>query len=379
MNSPPSPHESPTAPSSPSDLRVVFFSDSFPHRNGVGAYYCDLIDQLRPRVAAADLVCPDHTRWGNRSWLSVPLPGDTSQRLCLPNIPKAYHTLRQTRPHVIVAASPGPFGMTAAALARHFNVRFCFGYHTKYSTLTDLYWDPVSGALMTRFLVGLDRVFFRHSDAVFTNGRGMMASAGSMGARRIELIGTPIDPLLLDDPVPMTNGEFGPVLFVGRLAPEKNLHKIVEAARALPDTPFIIAGEGPLASMIRQADAELPNLEYVGWVNRKALLNLLDERCEVLLLPSQVEAFGTVAAEAMARQRLVVVSNRCGIIDWPELAAGVEIVDVNTPLAPKLTALSQLPYEKREEKRLLARRQCLKFVERTIDDWLKALLDVGRN
>ena len=359
------------------DLRIVFFSDSFRHRNGVGAYYCDLIEHLRPHVAAAELVCPGDTGEGKQQGLSLPLPGDPSQKLCLPGIPKACRVMKTVRPHVVVAASPGPYGLLAAALAWRFKVRFCFGYHTQYDMLTDLYWNRVFGGLARCYLAWLDRRFFRRCDAVFTNGKHMVAAAERMGARRVELIGTPIEPLLLRPPAPITDESFGPVLFVGRLALEKNLDKIFAAARALPDVPFAIAGDGPLAEEVKAADAELPNLDYVGWVDREALLQRLDERCEVLILPSQVESFGTVAAEAMARERLVVVSNRCGIIDWPELNAGLEIADVEAPLAGKLRELAEMPFEQRREKRILARNQCIRFVEKTIEDWESALFDVA--
>ncbi len=367
-------------PATPADLRVVFFSDSFRHRNGVGAYYCDLLAHLAPRVAIAELVCPGLTPYGKQKkqqGLSIPLPGDSSQKLCLPGMPKAYSLVKQIRPHVIVAASPGPYGMLAAALAWRFKTPFCFGYHTQYDQLTDIYWNRVFGALGKRYLAWLDRRFFNRSDAVFTNGRNMVQAAESMGARRIELIGTPIDPLLLKPPLPFNSHTFGPALFVGRLAPEKNIPKIIDAAKAVPNLQFIIAGDGPLAAMVKDADAELPNLDYVGWISREKLLELLDTRCELLLLPSRVESFGTVAAEAMARQRLVVVSDQCGIVDWPELASGLEIMKVDAPLTPTLENLAKLASDKRAEKRELARKRCLAFVEKTISDWHQILFDVA--
>lgn len=367
-------------PPLPEDLRIVVFSDSFRHRNGVGAYYCDLIAHLKPRVDAVELICPGQTPYGKKrsqQGLSLPLPGDRSQKLCLPGVPKACGVVRRLRPHVIIAASPGPYGMLAATLAWWYKIPFCFGYHTQYDQLTHLYWNRVFGTIGKRYLAWLDRRFFRRSDAVFTNGKNMVETAEAMRARRIELIGTPIDPALLGDPVPVEHDQFGPALFVGRLAPEKNIPKILDAAKALPHIPFVIAGDGPLTRQVKKAADELPNLDYVGWVDRPTLLNLLDQRCEALLLPSQVESFGTVAAEAMARQRLVLVSNQCGITDWPELAQGLEIMDVDEPLAPVLEKLANTPPEQRREKRRIARRQCLEFVENTIVNWQQILFDVA--
>lgn len=361
----------------PEDLRIAFFADAFHHRNGVGAYYCDLIAYLASRVAEAELVCPGKNEAGREQGLSLPLPGDRSQKLCLPSIPKAWRLVKRMRPHVIVAASPGPYGILAAVLAWHCKVRFCFGYHTQYGALASLYWNRVFGPLAQLYLAWLDRRFFRRSDAVFTNGTHMARTAEELGARRVKLIGTPIDPLLLKPPVPLAETSFGPVLFVGRLAPEKNITKIIEAARALPDVSFIIAGDGPLARQVQEVANERPNVEYLGWVDREALLKLLDERCEVLVLPSQVEAFGTVAGEAMARERLALVSNRCGIVDWPELAEGLEVFDADASLVPKLRELAALPHQARDAKRIRARQQCDAFVKKTVRDWKETLFDVA--
>ena len=38
------------------DLRVAFFSDSLPERNGTGAYYHDLLAHLAPRVGAVEVI-----------------------------------------------------------------------------------------------------------------------------------------------------------------------------------------------------------------------------------------------------------------------------------------------------------------------------------
>jgi glycosyltransferase involved in cell wall biosynthesis len=186
-----------------------------------------------------------------------------------------------------------------------------------------------------------------------------------------------VDPLLLEPEVPVSESALGSVMFVGRLAAEKNLEKLLEAARGLPETPFVIAGDGPQAELVKQAEAELPNLDYVGWIDPATLRTMLDERCEILVLPSRVEAFGTVAAEAMARARLPLVSDRCGIVDWPELAAGLEVFDAGRSLTPKLRELTQLPVEVRREKRARARAKCLAFVERTVGDWRDTLFEAA--
>jgi len=59
-------------------VAVAFVSDSMPERNGVGAYYADLIAQLDPARIEARFLCPGgDTRGG----LHFPLPGDATQQI----------------------------------------------------------------------------------------------------------------------------------------------------------------------------------------------------------------------------------------------------------------------------------------------------------
>lgn len=354
------------------EVRMVVFSDAFQHRNGVGAYYCDLLDQLASRVAHAVLVCPGTTPEGKPQGLSIPLPGDRTQKLCLPGLSKAVRTMRTARPNVVVLATPGPYGILGLLLALFFGVRVCVGYHTQFDKLASMYWSRVSGWVGARYLAMLDRAFFRLGRVVVTNSGPMRDCANRMGARDARLVGTPLEPRLLSPPVARASQDFGPVLFVGRLAPEKNLEAVVAAARALPDTSFVIAGHGPLTEYVQAAAAELDNIDYRGWLNRPALLEVLNE-CETLVVPSHVESFGTVAMEAMARQRIVVVSEHCGIRDWPELAPGLETIRGSETLTDTLRRILAWTAEARAERARRARVCAERFNESTIEQWLEVL------
>jgi glycosyltransferase involved in cell wall biosynthesis len=86
------------------------------------------------------------------------------------------------------------------------------------------------------------------------------------------------------------------VLFAGKFEPRKGVFDVLEAARALPDLRFRMAGWGPAEAAIRRAAP--PNLEIV----ERTGAALYDElaRARVFLFPSRAETFGIVLAEAMA-------------------------------------------------------------------------------
>jgi glycosyltransferase involved in cell wall biosynthesis len=57
--------------------------------------------------------------------------------------------------------------------------------------------------------------------------------------------------------------EGGQILYAGRLAAEKGLATLVEAARRLPRVPFVIAGDGPLGGWLRASAPS--NVQLVGF------------------------------------------------------------------------------------------------------------------
>ncbi|MEX2365774.1 MAG: hypothetical protein WD601_04165, partial [Pseudohongiellaceae bacterium] len=72
----------------PGELKIVVLSDAAPSRNGVGAYYQDLVEQLSSKVGQIKMVSPVIRDGKWHGGLVLPLPGDKTQKLCLPNILK---------------------------------------------------------------------------------------------------------------------------------------------------------------------------------------------------------------------------------------------------------------------------------------------------
>ena len=103
------------------------------------------------------------------------------------------------------------------------------------------------------------------------------------------------------------------VLYVGRLAPEKNLECLVRAAAALPeDAVLVIAGSGSLGPELQDLAVRLKvSAIFTGWLEGERLAawyNLAD----VFVLPSLVEPFGAVVNDALAAGCFCLVSGRCG-------------------------------------------------------------------
>lgn len=353
-------------------LRIAIVSDAAPERNGVGTYYRDLMEHLAPRVEQVSIICPQNGDAPVNHWLRFPLPGDATQRLGVPSPLQLYRRLRALKPDVVIIATPGPYGLMGAQFARRHAGRLVFGLHTHYEALSGLYWGSVLAGVNRWYLSSINRRLVRQSHHVVANAPAMCELALKMGATRTSLVGTLLPVAFLEHPAPPLGEHLEQVLFVGRLAAEKRVNTIIEAARRHPAMRFRIAGDGPQRRSVEAAADQLPNLQYLGWQNRDGVRRALDES-DLLVLPSQVEAFGTVALEALARGRLTLVSSGCGISQWPELGQCLDRISDNEQPADALARIAEEPAQQRQARADRARAAARASVEAALQAWLQVL------
>lgn len=145
--------------------------------------------------------------------------------------------------------------------------------------------------------------------------------AGGLPAGRIHinggLVGAPVD----DGVAAPVAGESGSraFLFVGRLATEKGVDRLLDAWQLLPE-PFHlrIIGAGPLEGRVRAAAAADPRITWLGERSPTQVMSAMREAW-ALVFPSQCyENYPAVLAEAQAAG-LPVIASRLG--------SGAEIVD----------------------------------------------------
>jgi glycosyltransferase involved in cell wall biosynthesis len=352
--------------------RVVMVSDAIAGRNGVGTYYEDLAADLGDHLHVVELLCPGRPEAEAVRGPALPLPGDPTQRLYLPRPFALRGRLRALAPDVVIVATPGPYGLAGMRTARRLAVPICAGYHTRYDALTDLYWGRAARWASRHVLRGLNRVLFRASARVVANSEEMRVRAHDDGADAVERVGTPLGRTFVETPVLPPSGELCAVCYAGRLAREKGIEEVLAAARELPGIRFDIAGDGPMRPPVERAAAQLPNVRYRGWLSREDVRERIDA-AGLLLLPSAVEAFGTIALEAMVRARPVLISEGCGLLEWPELSEGAYTVRSAESLSQALARVAAEPAAARREVARRARSRALAFAGRTTRQWLTLL------
>jgi len=357
-------------------LKVLAISDAAPSRNGAGSYYHDLAELLASHVEHIELYSPtidENGKW--HAGLLLPLPGDNTQKLCLPNIFGLNRLFNQINPDVILIATPGVYGLCGAFLAKQKKIPFLLGMHTSFEQLTELYWpDSYRGKIVEK-IFNLSNAFLLNStQSVLVNAQPILEEAIKMGAPDVKLIGTPISSeFIKDEPVPF-KGKLENILFAGRFAKEKNIEELLETAKKMPHLVFNFAGDGPLRQNVEEASRSLPNVNYLGWLSRNKLQQAID-RNDALVLASHFETFGTIALEAMARERLVVVSKGCGITKWPILRSGLKLIDEIRGLESALKDLLILTQEERIALAKNARNVALQLNEQVLENWSQILAE----
>ncbi|MCG2634103.1 MAG: glycosyltransferase [Gammaproteobacteria bacterium] len=362
-------------PTGADSLRIAILSDAGSERNGVGAYYYDLVAQLQGQVAVIELIGPGVADgvWDGR--LSMGLPGDSTQRLILPPLRKINRALQRLNPQVIVVPTPGPYGLLGWWYARRHRARLIMGLHTHFESLAELYWNRVLGGVNRAYFNFSNGLLLKEAALVLANSEHMVETAREMGARDIELIGTPLPTEFVEKPLPPSDGSIIRVLFAGRLAAEKNVEHVLEAAERLPHLEFSIAGDGPLRARVEEKARALRNLRVLGWLNRGDMLEVMDA-CDVLVLPSSVETFGTIALEAMVRGRVALVSLGCGIVEWDSLNPGLCTIEPGESVTTALQRLFALSAAERLGIGRTARAAAVELNQWNLQRWLEVLLAV---
>jgi glycosyltransferase involved in cell wall biosynthesis len=347
-------------------LRVAFFSDAFAERNGTGAYYHDLLPQLGERMRSVRIFQPAND--GRRPLLSIPMPGDSGQRLVTPAARSIRRECDRMDPEVIVVVTPGLYGLLGVWEAHRRGIPLLAAFHTDFEELARMYWNPVARFFVNLVLRSANRIVCRASRCVLINNGRLRADVERLGARSVEVIGTPLAPEFLQRPLRPMSPCLERVCFAGRLAPEKNVDCVIAAARRVPDIEFVIAGDGPLRQTLERDAADCPNVRFTGWLKRSELIDLLDS-ASLLLLPSSFETFGSVALEAMARGRPALVTTQAGIHTWPDLQAGLFSIRAPGELTERLVELLRIDERQWRERATAARRAAEALNDRTLAHW----------
>jgi 1,2-diacylglycerol 3-alpha-glucosyltransferase len=251
---------------------------------------------------------------------SLPLPSRTPYRLTLPLVSRRNVNNVIKRLSLVHLHSPFVTGWTGLRYARRYGMPAVFTYHTQLEAYAHYVpFEPNA----TRFAATqLTRTFANLVDAVIVPTQAMMRHLRKLGVDvRIEVVPSGIDLVHFgagkrDATLRARLGVRRAgrlVLFVSRLAREKNidllLHAFAEASDM--DMRLAVAGDGPLREELQKLAVELGVAErtrFLGAISRDRLPDLYAS-ADAFVFPSTTETQGLVQAEALAAGAFVIAAD----------------------------------------------------------------------
>ena len=290
-------------------MRYAIVTETYPPEvNGVALTVQSLERGLRARGHAVSVARPRQAgaaaEAGETLVRSVPLPRYPGLRAGLPATRRLLSAWSAARPDAVYVATEGPLGWSALRAARRLRIPAATGFHTRFDEYMRDYGLPWLEPVALRWM----RHFHNGAAATLVPTRELKAFLDGAGFRRVRLLPRAVDTALFDPArrdgawrAGLGTGGHAPlVLYVGRIAAEKNLALAVRAFRALqarrPDARYVWVGDGPLLEPLRR---ENPDFLFLG-VRRGEALARLFASADLFLFPSRTETFGNVTLEAMA-------------------------------------------------------------------------------
>jgi len=302
-------------------LRVAVVTETYPPEvNGVARTVGLMADALHARGHDVRLIRPRQREeappgLGPRERLVVGFPIPFYRHLQIGIAPPGLlrKEWTQWRPDVVQVITEGPLGWAAVSTARRLAIPICSDFHTNFHSYSRHYGLGVFANVVSRYL----RALHNRTECTLVPTAEMQAGLEGLGFERVKVVGRGVDSFLFSPARRSTRlratwgcrGNERVVLYVGRLAPEKNLGLFVEAAVAMravdPDLRVVLVGDGPQAPELR---ARHPDFVFAGMRTGKDLSEHYAS-ADIFLFPSITETFGNVTLEAIASGLAVIAYN----------------------------------------------------------------------
>ncbi|TXR32412.1 glycosyltransferase family 1 protein [Ectopseudomonas mendocina] len=263
-------------------MRILIVSDAWaPQVNGVVTSLAALVGELRGLGHQVKLLSPADFR-------VVPCP-------TYPEIPLVWDlwrvgaAIRDFRPDCVHLATEGPLGWAARGWLVRRGLAFSTAIHTRFPEYVSTRWPWIAPRWGYAFL----RAFHRPSQAVLVTTERLRAEFAGWNLRRLQLWRKGVDTRLFCPDQSRPRPLHPVFLFVGRIAPEKNLQAFLELD--LPGEKHVV-GDGPQREMLQR---QYPQVRFLGYRHGQALAEAY-RAASVLVFPSRTDTYGLVMLEALA-------------------------------------------------------------------------------
>ncbi|HUW50068.1 MAG TPA: glycosyltransferase family 1 protein [Sulfuricella sp.] len=304
-------------------LRVAVVTETYPPEiNGVALTIRHMVNALcrqghrvqliRPRQRQEDALAAEP----NLEQLllrGVAIPRYQNLQMGLPAGSALKHEWNANRPDVVHIVTEGPLGWSALAVASKLKIPVTSDFHTNFHSYTRHY----GAGWLSRPIGAYLRHFHNRTRLTLVPDEHLRYELESQGYKNLAVVGRGVDIGLFNPErrdVELRRswgvGEQDLVaVYVGRLAPEKNLGVVIDAYNALrarqPSAKLVWVGDGPERKILQNRN---PAHIFAGMRTGDDLAAHYAS-ADVFLFPSLTETFGNVTLEAMASGLAVVAYN----------------------------------------------------------------------
>jgi glycosyltransferase involved in cell wall biosynthesis len=300
-------------------MRIAIVTETFlPSTDGVVTRLCASISWLIDKGHDVLIIAPDLGVYDYKGAKVEGIPARPfflykSKRLSMPSR-KVRNILLAFKPDIVHVVNPALLGAAGIYYSKQLGLPFVASYHTNIPQYLDYYKVPYLKPILWTYL----RVLHNRADVNLCTSETTKAELEKRKFRKVQVWKRGValerfNPSFFDHNIRMrlTNGvpERKLLLFVGRLAAEKNIESIRGVLEASPDLCLALVGDGPARSMLEK-HFEGTNTVFCGFLLGDELSKAYAS-ADVFIFPSTTETLGLVLMEAMAAG-LPIVAARSG-------------------------------------------------------------------
>jgi 1,2-diacylglycerol 3-alpha-glucosyltransferase len=328
------------APREAGPVKIALVTDTYlPRINGVSTAVTTLAHELRVLGCEVQVWAPEFPDYVDEapdvhrvpSWY---LALDPEDRLANPWHRRTAESFASQRFDLIHTQTPFSLGLAALGWAKQSGARVVHTYHTRFSSYTGSYLGLIPRGISGRMVQVLSKRYCDACDLVVAPSSPIRDELLAFQVRtKVEVIPTGIATANFRHTSPDSFRRlhgFEPddrcLLFVGRLAQEKNidflLYALREIARRDDRAKLLLAGDGPAKCHLRALAQELgiwERVHFLGYLHGAELADCY-AAADLFVFSSVTETQGLVVLEALAAGTPVVAVEGMGVSET--LAAG---------------------------------------------------------
>ncbi len=337
-------------------LRLLLVTETFPPEvNGVARTLGRWVEAFRSRGHTVQLLrprqpseppLPEHVH-------GVSLPFYPKVRLGVASPLRLRGLLEHYRPDLVHIATEGPLGLAALFAAMTLGLPIASSFHTNFDHYLNHYGFGGLEVLVQAYL----RWFHNSTQVTLVPSESTRRRLQDVGVQRVEIWSRGVDGRLFhprhrDDRLRQSLGlkpDDVLLLYVGRLALEKNLPTLIQAYARLQQrlgelgrdrVRLALVGDGPLLSTLQAA--QHPGVILAGEKHGEDLSRWYAS-ADLFAFPSCSETFGNVVLEAQASGLPVVAFDAQAMSERITPGADGFLVPLHSDLAEPLLHLCQDP------------------------------------